>query len=56
MKKIKCPERLKCGNLHCCEQEDLPIDQPVHGACLWYYKYSDREIRKEKLKKLNDKK
>ncbi len=54
MKKIKCPERLKCGQLYCCKQEDLPKSQPVHEACLWYHKYRDRKIRKYKLLKLKN--
>jgi hypothetical protein len=50
---MKCPERLKCGNLYCCKQEGLPIDQLVHSACIWYEKYQERMIRKQKLKKIN---
>lgn len=50
--KIKCTKRLSCNSYHCCCQEGLSNDTPVHSPCDWYEMYRERKIKLEKLFKL----
>jgi hypothetical protein len=53
-----CPKNMSCDRYRCAHHFFNIANNyydPVHQPCEWYLLYLDRQIRKEKLIKINEK-